>query len=403
MKEKLIIKNFGPIKSIDLDLGKITVFIGEQATGKSTIAKVLSICRYFSYIVDDSTQIVDDKSSFVSSAFVEWELNGFENDKTYIKYINEDYEIEIFNKEIELEDKRNIKSLIPNLKPKSEKFTKLIKDYNDLKLTHSSKFSIDKDWSIPYKFLATDVKKVMNNPFYIPAERVLQSIFSLGKSSIQNLSDSLFNQFVSLDKVLKGFEKNTLIDPLDIEYKNIRGIPHFHKKGNKFFYRLSQGASGYQSIIPIVLAVKYYSEIKKRRRTFIVEEPELNLFPKTQKKLVEFFSETVNKYNNQFILPTHSPYIITPLENLMYAYQLGNADDGRFKEEVVKIIDQRYWINPDDVNAYYLEDGIAKDIMLREESLIKKNELDEVSDVIGNVTDKLLAIEQKLSITEIDN
>ena len=45
MREKLIIKNFGPIKSVDLDLGKITVLIGEQATGKSTIAKVLSICR----------------------------------------------------------------------------------------------------------------------------------------------------------------------------------------------------------------------------------------------------------------------------------------------------------------------------------------------------------------------
>ena len=52
MKEKLIIKNFGPIKSVDLDLGKITVLIGDQATGKSTVAKVLSICRYFSYIVD---------------------------------------------------------------------------------------------------------------------------------------------------------------------------------------------------------------------------------------------------------------------------------------------------------------------------------------------------------------
>ena len=56
MKEKLIIKNFGPIKSVDLDLGKITVLIGEQATGKSTVAKVLSICRYFSYIIDFSEQ-----------------------------------------------------------------------------------------------------------------------------------------------------------------------------------------------------------------------------------------------------------------------------------------------------------------------------------------------------------
>ena len=53
-KERLVIMNFGPIKSVDLKLGKMTILIGEQATGKSTIAKVLSVCRYFSYIVNCS-------------------------------------------------------------------------------------------------------------------------------------------------------------------------------------------------------------------------------------------------------------------------------------------------------------------------------------------------------------
>ena len=39
----LTIKNFGPIKDISLNLKKVNLLIGTQGSGKSTIAKVLSI------------------------------------------------------------------------------------------------------------------------------------------------------------------------------------------------------------------------------------------------------------------------------------------------------------------------------------------------------------------------
>ncbi len=41
MNEKIIIKNFGPLKQLELDLKEIMVFIGPQASGKSTIAKLI--------------------------------------------------------------------------------------------------------------------------------------------------------------------------------------------------------------------------------------------------------------------------------------------------------------------------------------------------------------------------
>ena len=43
MKRTLIVKNFGPIKDLKLDLKDVNVFIGPQSTGKSTIAKLLSV------------------------------------------------------------------------------------------------------------------------------------------------------------------------------------------------------------------------------------------------------------------------------------------------------------------------------------------------------------------------
>ena len=43
--EKLIVKNFLTLKNIDIDLAKFNVFIGEQASGKSLITKLLYFFR----------------------------------------------------------------------------------------------------------------------------------------------------------------------------------------------------------------------------------------------------------------------------------------------------------------------------------------------------------------------
>ena len=45
MKSKLIVKNFGPIESATLNLSNVNVFIGPQASGKSTLAKLYTICK----------------------------------------------------------------------------------------------------------------------------------------------------------------------------------------------------------------------------------------------------------------------------------------------------------------------------------------------------------------------
>ena len=98
MKEKLIIKNFGPIKSVDLDLGKITVLIGEQATGKSTVAKVLAVCRYFSYIVNfsDKQNELDKFTNNLqfSNGLKDWGINDYLKKDSEIIYENHLYTFE---------------------------------------------------------------------------------------------------------------------------------------------------------------------------------------------------------------------------------------------------------------------------------------------------------------------
>ena len=43
---KMIIKNFGPIKSASLDFKRVNVLIGPQSSGKSTILKIASFCNW---------------------------------------------------------------------------------------------------------------------------------------------------------------------------------------------------------------------------------------------------------------------------------------------------------------------------------------------------------------------
>lgn len=46
LKEKLIIKNFGPIVEAEIDIKPFMVFIGESGSGKSVILKLLSLFRW---------------------------------------------------------------------------------------------------------------------------------------------------------------------------------------------------------------------------------------------------------------------------------------------------------------------------------------------------------------------
>jgi AAA15 family ATPase/GTPase len=394
LKEKLVIKNFGPIKEVKLELGRFNVLIGEQATGKSTVAKVLAVCRYFSYIVQDNQYEQPFESGLLS-----WGLGESIQDNTSIYYDCQHYSFTVERK-MTIEHGRDqvtgdpieydLPIFISKLEPKSSEFKNLLAELRKIKPSSFEEMSATSNWIIPTSFFQNDVAKVMDNPFYLPVERGLQSVFSLGKSSIQNISDSLFNQFANLDQIVRRFGRDTDIEPLDIIYKNEQGKGLVRKKTDEKFFSLNNAASGYQSTIPVVLAIRYYKEIRKKKKTFIIEEPELDLFPSAQQKLIQYAVDGVVNQGNTVLLTTHSPYTLTSLNNMMYAYQIGKDHD----IETDEIIKRKYWINPDDVSAYILlPNGNYEDIFDRIEGLIKAEKIDEISGVLNVQFNSMLNLE----------
>ncbi|MDM3856880.1 MAG: AAA family ATPase [Aphanizomenon gracile PMC649.10] len=76
--QKIIIENFGPIQYAEIEVKKILVLIGEQASGKSTIAKLI---YFFKSLRDDLfSQIYQDthKDLFKKVPFLVFPEDQFE-------------------------------------------------------------------------------------------------------------------------------------------------------------------------------------------------------------------------------------------------------------------------------------------------------------------------------------
>jgi predicted ATPase len=108
---------------------------------------------------------------------------------------------------------------------------------------------------------------------------------------------------------------------------------------------------------------------------FIIEEPEQNLFPSTQRDLIYHLLEILKKakQDHRLTLTTHSPYILYALNNCMMASLVG---DKMKAEDKAKLKCFTSSIDPQKISIYEIEDGRLKNIQ-RENGLIKDNYFDQ--------------------------
>jgi hypothetical protein len=126
---------------------------------------------------------------------------------------------------------------------------------------------------------------------------------------------------------------------------------------------------------------------------FKIEEPELSVFPQTQFELIKELASMAasQELDCRFVITTHSPYILSSFNNLLEAWQVAAAKPNT-KNEVAKLIEERYWIKPSDFKAYSIHDGKLESIMDEDTFLINGNYLDGISNEIGSQFDELLRL-----------
>lgn len=436
-RAKLIVKNFGPLKDIEIEVREMVTFIGAQASGKSTLAKLLSIFEDENFRRDDLITFEDELKKYnifsylKKDTFIHYEnetstnvclnrfmyennishkagsinwlnyIKGKEDNVEYITllkdYINYDLtytliKAEYFRKVLALFSSTNkSKKLVDYLLMSRNKLTKINID------TIFEISNIDKkaeNYISTYESIVNILPEVYAfDSIYIPAERnflhlIEGNVMGLIKSGV-NIPEHILNIGNEYEKAIQTIKELplTIIDK-KIKYKREGKNSYiYHNENEKV--NLLESASGLQSVIPILLLVEYSKTLKEEYNfNFVVEEPELNLYPKAQHELIKYLVKNCLFERKNLILTTHSPFVLASINNLLLAF-----DKGKTKPiEVNKIIKKESWLNPKNFIAYELKNGKAKKIMDDKLGQIKENMIDSVSDAFSDEFDKLLDV-----------
>ena len=124
-----------------------------------------------------------------------------------------------------------------------------------------------------------------------------------------------------------------------------------------------------------------------------MEEPELNLYPASQKSEIEALVKLNNSNpKNRLVITTHSPYVLTTFNNLLYAGMLAS----QYPNEIEKIITKDLWIEKGKLSAFEIIDGKVKSMIDKETGLIQAEMIDKISNQINKDFESLLEYDKSL-------
>lgn len=343
---KIRIKNFGPIKEGYqendgwLEVKKVSIFIGNQGSGKSTVAKLISTMTWI-------------EKALVRGDFKEKDLTVYNRFAKHCSYQN----IQSYFKE-------------------------------NTRIEYKGKA-----YSILYEFGNVNVSKNKDNGYsfpkimYVPSERNFVSSVK-NVRNLKGLPSTLYtfsDEFIDAIEDLKG-HINLPINNAKFEYQKLNKLSWII--GEDYKIKLSEASSGFQSFVPLYIVTNYLShsleketdstvkeisieegkrireeiekiysnanlseEVKKASLEYlssrfkyscfinIVEEPEQNLFPSSQRHILNILLEFVNMNNgNELIMTTHSPYIINYLTLCVKAESVYKT----LKDRNIKLSDPEY-------------------------------------------------------------
>jgi AAA ATPase domain len=466
--QKIIIKNFKAIKDTEIEIKKVLILIGEQATGKSTIAKLIYFFK--SVVIDEFWSFIfstDEKSLSKESLIFIIQTSFF----NFFGFRKEDFEITFYydyEKDTWLKIKSESGDLIITENILSGSIEEILTSMNSLKRslqdeprlgnesrelelellkkkfyllnsiggisTHPTRLSLftiaGRSTTVGYsKFFETTFYadlKIKENEKILTTDEILMLEFMDNVLKLREIFRK-YGGFEGLIQLAPEEKKAKLILIKEKAEKILKGKYLITGDGEKLIIDnneksvyLSDSSSGQQEAIRIIQDIFYniYSEVEivklslkidrsrvvaipKEKPVFrIIEEPEAHLFPTAQKELVELFALMVNsKEDNQLIITTHSPYILTAFNNLLFANRVVEYNSS-VKDEVNNIIPSEFWLQAKDCSVYSLsrnEEYIhnCQSIFDNEKGIIQQNYLDTVSEVLGSQFNALYKIHAK--------
>ena len=390
------IKNLGPIKDTGLiNLTDVLLVIGRQSSGKSTFMKVLCFCRWIEKKImtsfDNTIQAYTHNKRFTRDLKQFYRIDEmyfkedteiiYDGDVVTISLTGVDQNAKINRKLEAWEDRYNSKlSYIPaerNLVSAVQNINDTYKAkerdsiFNFIQEWYEAKDTYGSDNKLPLS-LTDDFKYYSDKGLdyvVLPNGKPITSFYaSSGVQSIMPIDVMTDYIMGVVGKVVKFSMldlMNRLMESLDTDVRN--EIVHGTHEVTE------------EELAPIREKMKYQSA------QLFIEEPEQNLYPDAQSKLVQNIIRhlkavnSVGKHRSMVVLTTHSPYVLSILNVLIADAAAVEKKPG--DERLKDVVDESTLLPTDAFSAYFInKDGVFEDIKDMEIPMLSGINLDSVSD-----------------------
>jgi len=340
MNERLTVQSFGPIRQIDINFRKVNLFIGDQGTGKSCIAKLFSTFRWLEKALMTETYSLDYFTKFVDARFKKQlcgyhRIDDFFRDDTYILYESALYKFVYADSAFKIENKNETITGLPKIMyvpaeriilSSAEKKLKTFDGLPASNLTFNQAFWESKErfkdgYALPFGNLSYKYDSLNDNSWIVGSDYRVRLINA--SSGIQSaLPVCIVSEYLG-NIVASGKERPMSVEELQKLQKETAKIMENENLADTVKNAMLKHLSG-----------------RSRYNCFvnIVEEPELSLFPESQNSIIRLLCKVNNSTtDNMLLLTSHSPYTLAILNNLVLLIILAVASTDVPKRWIEKL------------------------------------------------------------------
>ena len=413
---RIKIKNFGPIKTgcLDndgwIDIRKVTVFIGDQGSGKSTIAKLISTFTWIekALVRGDYNKKWFERKNTLKNQYLNYhrlenylKTNGTDN--TVIDYQGDAYSIKYENGSLNIEEVSGDTYKLPQIMyvPAERNFISYVKTPKELKLSSESLKEFLTEFDNAKNEMRSLLKLPINNT-NIEYDKLNDTLNLKGQDYKVKLTDassgfqSLVPLFLVSEYLANSVKKQSEVNKESMSSDELKRF----KNGVEEIWSNNSLTDEQKRAALSVLSSKF----NKTAFINIVEEPEQNLFPSSQWKMLQSLLEFNNiNSDNKLIMSTHSPFIINFLSIAIQGEYLKRKIDASSKADQLisklnEIISDKSLISSDNVMVYQLneEDGSINKLPTPEGIPSDRNYLNDNLREGNHLFDSLLEIEEAI-------
>jgi AAA15 family ATPase/GTPase len=313
MIKNIKIENFKSIQSLDLDLGRLNVFIGANGSGKSNILEGIALGE--AAISDKleneflGSRIRATNFDLMQSAFEKQNFDGsinftFTNDlekdiKLSVSYVEGQLKASYSEDSKYFSDLENIKTDSENLDEQFFRFIYRAKEF--AKTSNLASFLI---FAPENNFLRTFNEENNIRPLGVRGEGLSSHLIELNQENPKILLEISQNL-----ELLDWFDGLEIPKDLIFTEKRINIKDRFLKNG---LNELSQRSANEGFLYLLFYFTLFISD--KTPKFFAIDNIDNALNPKLGSELIRILAQLAKKYNKQVILTTHNPAILDGLD-----------------------------------------------------------------------------------------